>query len=115
MQEKYPDIEVTRVVAKGRPSEGLLVYPDRAQLLVVGRRGRAPGLALGSTSQSLISYALCPVIAARGTPSADSDVRSRVGIRPGESRVRAFSGGEQTSAGPGSRTRARRGGPPAEV
>ncbi|MGW4490327.1 universal stress protein [Amycolatopsis sp. NPDC004368] len=70
LQEKYPDIEVTRVVATGRPSKGLLDYPDRAQLVVVLGRGRsrAAGSALGSTSQGLISYALCPVVVARGTP-----------------------------------------------
>ena len=66
-QEKYPDVAVDRVVLAGRPAEGLLDFADRAQLLVVGSRGRGGfrGLALGSTSQSLMSYALCPVLVAR--------------------------------------------------
>ncbi|MFD2471760.1 universal stress protein [Amycolatopsis silviterrae] len=67
-QEKYPDVVVERVVRAGRPAEVLLDLADRAQLLVVGSRGRGgfSGLALGSTSQALISYALCPVLVARG-------------------------------------------------
>jgi nucleotide-binding universal stress UspA family protein len=67
-QEKYPDVTVDRVVSAGRPAERLLDLADRAQLLVVGSRGRGGvrGLALGSTSQALMSYALCPVLVARG-------------------------------------------------
>ncbi|WIY00411.1 universal stress protein [Amycolatopsis mongoliensis] len=67
-REKYPDVVVDRVVLAGRPAERLLDLADRAQLLVVGSRGRGGlrGLALGSTSQSLMSYALCPVLVVRG-------------------------------------------------
>lgn len=67
-QEKYPDVTVDRVVSADRPAERLLDFADRAQLLVVGSRGRGGvrGLALGSTSQALMSYALCPVLVARG-------------------------------------------------
>jgi nucleotide-binding universal stress UspA family protein len=66
-REKYPDVVVDREVVVGRPAERLLDFADRAQLLVVGSRGRGGfgGLALGSTSQSLMSYALCPVVVAR--------------------------------------------------
>jgi nucleotide-binding universal stress UspA family protein len=66
-QEKYPDVVVDRVVPAGRPAERLLDFADRAQLLVVGSRGLGGfrGLALGSTSQALMSYALCPVLVAR--------------------------------------------------
>ncbi|WP_086853512.1 universal stress protein [Amycolatopsis kentuckyensis] len=66
-REKYPDVVVDREVVAGRPAERLLDFADRAQLLVVGSRGRGGfgGLALGSTSQALMSYALCPVIVAR--------------------------------------------------
>ncbi|MEU5266759.1 universal stress protein [Amycolatopsis sp. NPDC021455] len=65
--EKYPDVVVDREVVAGRAAERLLDYADRAQLLVVGSRGRGGlgGLALGSTSQALMSYALCPVVVAR--------------------------------------------------
>ncbi|MEV4050021.1 universal stress protein [Amycolatopsis sp. NPDC049688] len=64
---KYPDVVVRREVMAGRATECLLDFADHAQLLVVGSRGRGGfgGLALGSTSQSLMSYALCPVVVAR--------------------------------------------------
>lgn len=74
-QEKYPDVAVERVVTHGKPAASLLDYADRAQLLVVGSRGRGgvTGLVLGSTSQALMSYALCPVLIARhpGAKGAD--------------------------------------------
>ena len=65
--EKYPDVVVDRVVRAGHPAEELLGLADRAQLLVAGSRGRGGfgGLALGSTSQALMSYALCPVVVVR--------------------------------------------------
>ncbi|MEV0069265.1 MULTISPECIES: universal stress protein [unclassified Amycolatopsis] len=75
-QAKYPDVQVERLVVKEKPADGLLDWADRAQLLVVGSRGRGglAGLALGSTSQSLISYALCPVLVVRGNrPAASQD------------------------------------------
>ncbi|WP_353051061.1 universal stress protein [Amycolatopsis sp. NBRC 101858] len=57
----------TGEVVAGRPAERLLDFADRAQLLVAGSRGRGgfSGLALGSTSRALMSYALCPVLVAR--------------------------------------------------
>lgn len=67
-QEKYPDVAVRRVVVRGRAPDELLDLADRAQLMVVGSRGRGglAGMLLGSTSQALMSYALCPVVVARG-------------------------------------------------
>lgn len=67
-RDKYPDVEVRRVLARGRPADELLGMADHAQLMVVGSRGRGrlAGLLLGSTSQALISAARCPVIVARG-------------------------------------------------
>ncbi|MFK0246024.1 universal stress protein [Amycolatopsis azurea] len=66
-KEKYPDVRVDRIVVRGRPADELLKYADRAQLLIVGSRGRGgvAGMLLGSTSQAVMSYALCPVIVAR--------------------------------------------------
>ncbi|NKQ51813.1 universal stress protein [Amycolatopsis sp. K13G38] len=66
-QEKYPDVRVDRVVRRGRAAEQLLDLADHAQLIVVGSRGRGgfSGLLLGSTSQAIMSYALCPVLVAR--------------------------------------------------
>ncbi|WP_181770632.1 universal stress protein [Amycolatopsis pittospori] len=66
-QETHPDVPVERVVTRGRASDELLGYADRARLLIVGSRGRGgvAGMLLGSTGQRVLSAALCPVIVAR--------------------------------------------------
>ncbi len=65
--EKYPDVEVRRIVAQGKPARVLLEHAQHAQLAVVGARGRGAlaGLVLGSTSQQLVRHAPCPLIVAR--------------------------------------------------
>jgi nucleotide-binding universal stress UspA family protein len=66
-QDKYPDVEVRRVVAKDRPVRCLLDAAVGARMLVVGSRGRGgvPGMLLGSTSQSLLYAAACPLAIVR--------------------------------------------------
>ncbi|MFD8496033.1 universal stress protein [Amycolatopsis sp. NPDC059657] len=65
--EKYPDVTVRQVVAQDSPAHELAQWSRKAQLVVVGSRGRGgfTGLLLGSTSQSLIHHAACPVLIAR--------------------------------------------------
>ncbi|WP_367114999.1 universal stress protein [Actinophytocola sp.] len=60
---RYPDVPVEQVVARDRPAHILLDHAKRAQLVVVGSRGRGGfrGLLLGATSQALIHHAACPV------------------------------------------------------
>ncbi|MET0315386.1 MAG: universal stress protein, partial [Rhodococcus fascians] len=67
-QEKYPDVEVRRVVAQDRPVRVLAQLSEQASLIVVGNRGRGGfrGMLLGSTSYALIHTADCPVLVARG-------------------------------------------------
>ncbi|WP_068159693.1 universal stress protein [Rhodococcus phenolicus] len=67
-QSRYPDVEVSHSVERGKPEEALLEHSSRSQLVVVGSHGRSPMTAavLGSTSQSLLHHALCPVLIARG-------------------------------------------------
>ncbi|MCU1683046.1 MAG: hypothetical protein JWQ81_3785 [Amycolatopsis sp.] len=67
-QEKYPDVAVERVLARDNPRQVLLDYSAKAQLVVVGSRGRGGfrGLLLGSTSQGLAHHAKCPVLVVRG-------------------------------------------------
>lgn len=63
-RDKYPDVNVQRVLVKERPAAALLDHAQRAQLLVVGSRGRG-GLTstlLGSTSRAVLHHAPCPVI-----------------------------------------------------
>lgn len=66
-RERYPDVPVERVLVKDKPRHELLDRSDRAQLVVVGSRGRGGfrGLLLGSTSHALIHNSGCPVLVAR--------------------------------------------------
>ncbi|WP_436498392.1 universal stress protein [Actinokineospora sp. HUAS TT18] len=66
--EKYPDVVVTREVARSGAARLLLKQAQDAQLVVVGSRGRGgfAGLTMGSTSQALIHHAPCPVVVLRG-------------------------------------------------
>jgi nucleotide-binding universal stress UspA family protein len=73
-QEKYPAVEIRRVLRRDRPRHALLDAAETAQLVVVGSRGRGgfTGLLLGSTSQALVQHAACPVLVVRPeTPVAD--------------------------------------------
>lgn len=65
--QKYPDVVVERVLTRDRPVHGLLERAVRAQLLVIGSRGRGefPGLILGSVSNALLHRAPCPVAIVR--------------------------------------------------
>lgn len=65
--EKYPDVVVQRFVPLDKPARALLEHANRAQLVVVGARGRGgfTGLLLGSTSQHLVQHSPCPVVIAR--------------------------------------------------
>ena len=70
--EKYPDVPVRRLVARDRPARALVEESGRAQLVVVGSRGRGGfhGLLLGSVSQALLHHAHCPVAVVR-SPRGD--------------------------------------------
>lgn len=68
-QEKYPEVEVRRVVGQDRPVRVLAQLSEQASLIVVGSRGRGgfTGMLLGSTSYALIHTADCPVLVVRGS------------------------------------------------
>ncbi|WP_308284467.1 universal stress protein [Pseudonocardia oceani] len=65
--EKFPDVAVERVVIRDLPAHALLERAARAQLVVVGSRGRGEfaGLVLGSVSNALLHRAPCPVAVVR--------------------------------------------------
>ncbi len=67
--EKFPDVEVHKLVERDRPERALLKESAGAQLVVVGSRGRGAltGIGLGSVSQSLLHHAECPVAVVRTT------------------------------------------------
>ncbi|HTI25645.1 MAG TPA: universal stress protein [Kutzneria sp.] len=66
VRRRYPEIEVRPVVERDRPAHGLIRQSSRAQLVVVGSRGRGglTGMLLGSTSHALVHHAACPVVVA---------------------------------------------------
>ncbi|NUT54150.1 MAG: universal stress protein [Saccharothrix sp.] len=68
-RDKYPDVPLELVIARGNPARALLDRARDASLLVVGCRGRRPltGLLLGSTSQALLHHAPCPVLVVRAS------------------------------------------------
>jgi nucleotide-binding universal stress UspA family protein len=73
--EKYPDVVVRRRLVRDRVRPTLIEATDRAQLVVVGTRGRGgfAGLLLGSVSQAVLHHAACPVAI---VPHAATEVSS---------------------------------------
>jgi nucleotide-binding universal stress UspA family protein len=71
-RDKYPDVEVERIVARDRPAYRLLEQSANAQLVVVGSRGHGEfaGLILGSVGNALVHEAGCPVAIVRPDPAA---------------------------------------------
>jgi len=66
-RDKYPEVTVTTSIVPARPGQALVDVSRRAQLVVVGSRGRGGfrGLLLGSVSQQLLHHAACPVAVVR--------------------------------------------------
>jgi nucleotide-binding universal stress UspA family protein len=67
LRTRYPELEVIEHVRPQRPVDALADASLRADLLVVGSRGRGGfhGLALGSVSHKLLHQATCPVAVVR--------------------------------------------------
>ncbi|QGU05764.1 universal stress protein [Corynebacterium comes] len=67
MVEKYPNVEVRKVITRDRPVRALVENSEGAQLLIVGSHGRGgfKGMLLGSTSRALLQSAPCPMMVVR--------------------------------------------------
>lgn len=67
LREEHPEVEVLAEVPDEPPVIALARASDRADLMVVGSRGRGGfhGLALGSVSQHLLQFSQCPLAVIR--------------------------------------------------
>jgi nucleotide-binding universal stress UspA family protein len=86
LRARYPQVTAHLRINRNQAARSLVEQSEAAQLLVVGSRGRGgvAGLLLGSTSQTLVRHAQCPVAIVRhdrvavGTPHEDlNDASSR--------------------------------------
>ncbi|WBP84650.1 universal stress protein [Kitasatospora cathayae] len=70
LRHRYPGVEVETTLVRGKPVAELVRASGRADLAVVGLRGKGGfhGLALGSVSHGLLHYGICPVAVVRPRP-----------------------------------------------
>ena len=64
LRQRYPTVDVNKVVEATNPSRLLVKYASQAQLVVVGRsrRGRLASALLGSTNLNLLHHSPAPVM-----------------------------------------------------
>jgi nucleotide-binding universal stress UspA family protein len=64
---RTPAVDIRTAIEEGNPVKILLERSKKADLLVVGSRGRDgfKGMLLGSVSQHLVAHAECPVVVIR--------------------------------------------------
>ncbi|RCG29983.1 universal stress protein [Sphaerisporangium album] len=79
-EEKYPQVEVVESMVRAHPIEALSRASSRADLVVVGSRGRgALGSAiLGSVGHGVLHHARCPVAVVRVCPASQDDASQQV-------------------------------------
>lgn len=67
LKTTYPRVEIHQRIARGHPADRLIRRSAKAQMIVVGARGRSPVTAalLGSVSTNVSMHSQCPVIVVR--------------------------------------------------
>lgn len=67
LTDKFPNVQVRKVITRDRPVRALVENSEGSQLLVVGSHGRGgfKGMLLGSTSRALLQSAPCPMMVVR--------------------------------------------------
>lgn len=78
-QDIHPRLPVSITVTPAHPIAVLTRASRQAHLLVVGARGGAHRLPVGSVSQQLVHLAACPVLVVRATAQAERNVPATVG------------------------------------
>ncbi|MFE4016690.1 universal stress protein [Streptomyces sp. NPDC059101] len=74
LAQQHPEVQVEKSLPEEDPMLALARASDRADLLVVGSRGRGGfhGLALGSVSHQLLQFSQCPLAVVRPHPARRS-------------------------------------------
>ncbi|MGW5114221.1 universal stress protein [Streptomyces noursei] len=74
LAQQHPEVQVEKSLPEEDPMLALVRAADRADLLVVGSRGRGGfhGLALGSVSHQLLQFSPCPLAVVRSLPERRS-------------------------------------------
>ena len=70
----HPDLRIERALVHGTAATVVLAEAGKADLVVVGSRGRGgfAGLLLGSVSQQVVHHAPCPVVIVPHTTPSES-------------------------------------------
>lgn len=106
-QQRYPELTVEPLIVAGKPQQSLLELGHRAQLMVLGSRGRGAvaNAGLGSTDQTILRHSPCAVVVlspatARSRPPMGTRESPRASTRRGTS----GRGPDFVAAGCGGRT-----------
>ena len=86
MRHHFDGLRVSTAVVEGVPAQVLIEESKRARLLITGTRGRGgfAGMLLGSTSQSVLNHAKCPVLVVPARKDERIENRGEFGPMPQE-------------------------------